>query len=127
MTNMKIRVHESKMSAGMARAILCGAVEGDKDDARRNMNRLYSEWVVKLKTNDGSPYTLNIVGAEDEDQAWKMALKSADRHGNGDLIDRTAPISIDYIQNGNLKPVKQPLSPTRPCFAKNLKSPSPNK
>lgn len=101
--SMKISVHESKMSVGMARAILCGAVEGDKEDARRNMNRLYSEWVVKLKTNDGSPYTLNIVGAEDEDQAWKMALKSADRHGNGDLIDRTAPISIDYIQKWESK------------------------
>ena len=121
MSKMKIRVHESKMSVGMARAILCGAVEGDKDDARRNMNRLYSEWVVKLKTNDGSPYTLNIVGAEDEDQAWKMALKSADRHGNGDLIDRTAPISIDYIQKWESKIRKATAIPDKTLLCQESK------
>lgn len=100
---LKISVHESKMTAAMARAILNGSTEGDKEDARRNLNRLYSEWVVKFKTKDGSPYTMKIVGAEDEDQAFKMALDNADRQGNGDLIDKTAPLNIDYIQKWESK------------------------
>lgn len=103
MSKMSIKVHESKMTAVMARAILNGSAEGDKEDARRNLNRLYSEWVVKFKTKDGSPYTMKIVGAEDEDQAWKMALKNADKNGGGDLIDKTAPLNIDYIQKWESK------------------------
>ena len=98
MQKMKITVHESKMSAGMARSILNGSVEGDKEDARRNLNRLYSEWVVKFKTKDGKPYTMKISGAEDEADAWKQAVAYAERNGNGDKIDKTAPLSIDYIQ-----------------------------
>lgn len=98
MKKMKITVHESKMSAGMARSILNGSIEGDKEDARRNLNRLYSEWVVKFKTKDGKPYTMKISGAEDEADAWKQAVASAERNGNGDKIDKTAPLSIDYIQ-----------------------------
>lgn len=103
MSKLKVKVHESKMTAVMARAILGGAVEGDKEDARRNLNRLYSEWVVKFKTKDGSPYTMKIVGAEDENQAWKMALKFADQQRKGDLIDKTAPLNIDYIQKWESK------------------------
>lgn len=103
MSKMTITVHESKMTATMARAILNGSAEGDKEDAHRNLNRLYSEWVVKFKTNDGSPYTMKIVGAEDEDQAWKMALENAVKNGGGDLIDKTAPLNIDYIQKWESK------------------------
>ncbi|MBR4407754.1 MAG: hypothetical protein IKT27_05520 [Clostridia bacterium] len=98
MKKMKITVHESKMSAGMARSILNGSVEGDKEDARKNLNRLYSEWVVRFKTKDGKPYTMKISGAEDEADAWKQAVAYAERNGNGDKIDKTAPLSIDYIQ-----------------------------
>lgn len=100
---MTITVHESNMTAAMAKAILNGSAEGDKEDARRNLNRLYSEWVVKFNTKDGRPYTMKIVGAEDEDQAWKMALQNADKNGGGDLIDKTAPLNIDYIQKWESK------------------------
>ena len=79
-----------------ARSILNGSIPGNKQEAEKTLNRLYSEWKVRFKTLDGSLYTTTITGAGDEETAWQVALKCAVANGNGDKIDKSGPMYVKY-------------------------------
>lgn len=84
------------MSAIEARGIISGSMKGDKKKAEQELNRIYSEWIVHFKTKDGSKYTMKVNGCRNEKEAFSMALKKAVSNGNGNDIDKSSPLKVDY-------------------------------
>lgn len=77
-----------------ARAVLSGLQKGNKKAAEETLNRLYSDWIVKFKKDDGKVSSIKLTGAKNKEDAIKMAAKYASRTLTG--YDLQHPVDVIY-------------------------------